>query len=58
MLCDGMFSKAIIYSENTVRTFTSLREASKRAVDVILAPGSADIDLVDKRCCMTMKTLA
>lgn len=58
MLCDGIFSKSIIYAENTVRTFTGLRSASKQAVDAMLSDKSINIDLADKHCCTTMKTLA
>ena len=58
MIYDGLSKKEISYADNTIRTMTSLSLASKLAVDAVLDNRSLDVNVVDERCCTTMKTLA
>lgn len=58
MVYDGLTKKEISYAGNTIRTMTSLRLASKLAIDIVLDNRNLDVNVVDERCCITMKTLA
>ena len=58
MIYDSLTKKEISYADSTIRTMTSLSLASKLAVDAILDNRNLDVNVVDERCCTTMKTLA
>ena len=58
MIKSALEKNSIWYNEDTTRTMTSLKLASKMSVDAILSQKSCHVNVADPRCSLTMKSLA
>ena len=58
MIQTALSKKTIGYSDDTTRTITGLKFASKRSVDSILSDKNHHINVADNRCSLSMKSLA
>lgn len=58
MIRTALSKKTIYYSNDTTRTMTGLKLASKLSVDSILSNKNHHINVADNRCSLSMKSLA
>jgi nucleoside-diphosphate-sugar epimerase len=58
MIRTALSKKTIGYSDDTTRTMTGLKFASKLSVDSILSDKNHHINIADNRCSLSMKSLA
>ena len=58
MIRTALSKKTISYSNDTTRTMTGLKLASKLSVDSILSNKNHHINIADNRCSLSMKSLA
>lgn len=58
MIRTALSKKTICYSNDTTRTMTGLKLASKLSVDSILSNKNHHINVADNRCSLSMKSLA
>ncbi len=58
MIRTALSKKTIYYSNDTTRTMTGLKLASKLSVDSILSNRNHHINVADNRCSLSMKSLA
>ena len=58
MIRTALSKKTIGYSDDTTRTMTGLKLASKMSVDSILSDKNHHINVADNRCSLSMKSLA
>lgn len=58
MIRTALSKKTICYSNDTTRTMTGLKLASKLSVDSILSNRNHHINVADNRCSLSMKSLA
>ena len=58
MIKSALNKKIICYNDDTTRTMTGLKLASKLSVDSILSNKNHHINVADNRCSLSMKSLA
>lgn len=58
MILTALSKKTIIYADDTTRTMTGLKLASKMSVDSILSDKNHHLNVADSRCSLSMKSLA
>lgn len=58
MIRTALNKKIICYNDDTTRTMTGLKLASKMSVDSILSDKNHHINVADNRCSLSMKSLA
>ena len=58
MIKTALSKQTIIYSDDTTRTMTGLKLASKISVDSILSDKNHHVNVADNRCSLSMKSLA